>query len=77
VVWSSPKGSRPSTGPWEHVAVLNPAKSMGVVGHMVQPDPTNKFVKGRCGRELSHPDLKTNPDASHMCDRIKFHNKAT
>jgi hypothetical protein len=22
---------------------------------------------------LSHPDLRTNLDASYMCDRIKFH----
>jgi hypothetical protein len=22
---------------------------------------------------VSHPDLRTNPDASHMCARIKFH----
>jgi hypothetical protein len=22
---------------------------------------------------LSHPDLRTNPYASHMCVRIKFH----
>jgi hypothetical protein len=21
----------------------------------------------------SHPDLRTNPDVSHMCARIKFH----
>jgi hypothetical protein len=22
---------------------------------------------------MSHPDLRTNPDASHMCAKIKFH----
>jgi hypothetical protein len=34
------------------------------------------FREGFRGRDdlvVSHLNLKTNPDASHMCDRIKFH----
>jgi hypothetical protein len=51
----------------------DPKVCLGVSRPPKTPLDDVESKRGEDGDEISHSDLKTNPDASHMCAKIKSH----